>query len=64
VVLPFGNEPGTHAWLRAECWPAWHKARRANAVAALRATNPMLDRAPVRDGIPRTSTTQTAGDAR
>jgi hypothetical protein len=21
VVLPFGTEPGTHAWLHAECWP-------------------------------------------
>jgi hypothetical protein len=36
VVLPFGTEPGTHAWLHAECWPAWHRARRAHAVAALR----------------------------
>jgi hypothetical protein len=43
VVLPFGNEPGTHAWLHAECWPAWHQARRADAVAALRATDPTLD---------------------
>jgi hypothetical protein len=35
VVLPFGVEPGTHAWLHAQCWPAWHEARRADAVAAL-----------------------------
>jgi hypothetical protein len=37
VVLPFGTESGTHAWLHSECWPAWHRARRANAVTALRA---------------------------
>jgi hypothetical protein len=37
VVLPFGTEPGTHAWLHAECWPAWHQARQADAIAALRA---------------------------
>jgi hypothetical protein len=36
-VLPFGTNSGTHAWLHAECWPAWHQARRAEAVAALRA---------------------------
>jgi hypothetical protein len=37
VVLPFGTEMGTHAWLHAECWLAWHQARRADAIAALRA---------------------------
>jgi hypothetical protein len=37
VVLPFGTEPGTHAWLHAECWPAWHQTRRAEAIAALAA---------------------------
>jgi hypothetical protein len=31
VVLPFGTEPGTHAWLHAECWPDWHQMRRAKA---------------------------------
>jgi hypothetical protein len=36
VVVPFGTEPGTHAWLHAGCWPAWHKARRAEAAMALR----------------------------
>jgi hypothetical protein len=36
VVLPFGTEPGTHAWLHAECWPTWHQSRRAEAVLALR----------------------------
>jgi hypothetical protein len=36
VVLPFGTEAGTHAWLHAECWPAWHKARRAWAVQCCR----------------------------
>jgi hypothetical protein len=39
VVLPFGTEPGTHTWLHAECWPGWHQARRAEAIAALRAIN-------------------------
>jgi hypothetical protein len=37
VVLPFGTEPGTHAWLHADCWPVWYQARRAEAIAALRA---------------------------
>ena len=37
VVLPFGTEPGTHTWLHAECWPGWHRARRAEAIAALQA---------------------------
>jgi hypothetical protein len=35
VLLPFGVEPGTHAWLHAECWPVWHQARQADAIAAL-----------------------------
>ena len=26
IVLPFGTEPGTHAWLHAECWPVWNQA--------------------------------------
>ena len=34
VVVPFGTEPGTHTWLHAECWPAWHQARRAQAQAS------------------------------
>jgi len=38
VVLPFGAEPGTHAWLHAGCWPAWHQARRTKAAAALHVT--------------------------
>ena len=33
VVLPFGTEPGTHAWLHADCWPAWHQERIAAAQA-------------------------------
>jgi hypothetical protein len=37
VVLPFGTEPGTHAWLHAECWSTWHQGRRADAIAALNA---------------------------
>jgi hypothetical protein len=35
VVLPFGAHPGTHTWLHAECWRAWHQARRAEALCAL-----------------------------
>jgi hypothetical protein len=45
VVVPFGAEPGTHAWLHSECWPAWYAARKAEAIAALIAM-----------GIPITST--------
>jgi hypothetical protein len=36
VIVPFGTEPGTHAWLHADCWPAWHQSRRAEATMALR----------------------------
>jgi hypothetical protein len=36
VVVPFGAEPGTHAWLHSECWRPWHEARRAEAAKALR----------------------------
>ncbi len=39
VVLPFGAEPETHAWLHAECWPDWHRERKAEAAKAL-APNP------------------------
>ena len=35
VVLPFGTEPGTHTWLHAHCWPAWHQSRREEAAIAL-----------------------------
>jgi len=36
AVIPFGIEPGTHAWLHSECWRPWQEARRAQAVEALR----------------------------
>ena len=36
VVVPFGTEAGTHAWLHAGCWPAWYQRRREEAVLALR----------------------------
>jgi hypothetical protein len=49
VVLPFGTEPGTHTWLHSECWPAWQKARRADAIAALRAIDPTLKDALIND---------------
>ena len=35
VILPYGTEPGTHAWLHAECWPDWRKDRRSQATGAL-----------------------------
>lgn len=34
VVVPFGTELGTHAWLHSECWRPWQQARRAAAVKA------------------------------
>jgi hypothetical protein len=37
VLLPFGIEPGKHAWLHTQCWPAWHEARRIDAITALAA---------------------------
>jgi hypothetical protein len=49
VVLPFGTELGTHTWLHAECWPAWHRARRAEAIAALRTIS-------IRIRLPKTDT--------
>ena len=36
VVVPFGTEPGTHAWLHPECWGLWYQRRREEAVLALR----------------------------
>lgn len=35
-LLPYGVGP-THAWLHLRCWPAWYEARKARAVAALKA---------------------------
>ena len=49
VVLPFGTEVGTHAWLHCECWSGWHEARRAAAIAALRATDTKLHTSPSND---------------
>ena len=34
-IVPFGTEPGAHAWLHGECWGPWQRARRAEAVKAL-----------------------------
>jgi hypothetical protein len=34
-LLPFGTEPTGHAWLHSRCWPPWHAARKAEAIAAL-----------------------------
>ncbi len=33
VLLPYGTEPATHTWLHSGCWPSWHAARRADALA-------------------------------
>ena len=35
AVVPFGTEPGSHAWVHSECWRPWQAARRAEAVEAL-----------------------------
>ena len=35
MVLPFGAGEH-HAWLHADCWPAWCQSRRSEAVLALR----------------------------
>jgi hypothetical protein len=35
-ILPFGTKLGLHAWVHAECWPAWHRKRRTVALSALR----------------------------
>jgi hypothetical protein len=35
VVVPYGTQPGTHAWLHTECWPAWQEFRRSQAREAL-----------------------------
>jgi hypothetical protein len=35
MVLPFGAGEH-HAWLHADCWPAWRQSRRAEASKALR----------------------------
>ncbi len=37
ALLPHGFESPGHAWLHSRCWPAWRAARRAEAVAALKA---------------------------
>jgi hypothetical protein len=35
VVLPFGVEPGMHAWLHSECWQPWQEERRGKALSCL-----------------------------
>ncbi len=37
ALLPFGTEQTGHAWLHSQCWPAWHAARKAEAITALAA---------------------------
>ena len=36
-LLPFGTETSGHAWLHSACWPAWHRTRQADAIAAVAA---------------------------
>jgi hypothetical protein len=35
MVVPFGSASAGHAWLHPECWPAWHRHRREQAISAL-----------------------------
>ena len=45
-IVPFGTEPGGHAWLHGECWRPWNAARRAEAVKALDITLALPDAKP------------------
>jgi len=36
TVVPFGTEPGAHAWLHATCWPRWYAERQEAARNSLR----------------------------
>jgi hypothetical protein len=36
-LVPYGIESTGHAWLHGRCWPAWNRARQAEAVEALAA---------------------------
>lgn len=47
IVVPFGMEASGHVWLHSDCWPAWHAARKTDAVAALTT----MEIAPRADGI-------------
>jgi hypothetical protein len=35
IVVPFGTETSGYAWLHSDCWPAWHNARKTEAMAVL-----------------------------
>ena len=35
ALLPFGTDTIGHAWVHRACWPAWHRAQEAEAIAAL-----------------------------
>jgi hypothetical protein len=48
VIVPYGIEPGTHAWLHAECWPAWHEFRRFQAKEVLTRMGILADACSVR----------------
>ena len=37
VLLPYGTAQSGHAWLHGRCWRGWYGARKAEAVAALKA---------------------------
>jgi hypothetical protein len=34
-LLPIGTDTIGHAWVHRACWPAWYRAREAEAIAAL-----------------------------
>jgi hypothetical protein len=34
-LLPFGTDTIGHAWVHRTCWPAWYRAREAEAMVAL-----------------------------
>lgn len=34
-LLPFGTDTTGHVWVHRACWSAWHRAREAEAIAAL-----------------------------
>ena len=37
VLLPFGTERASHAWMHSRCWRPWYEHRQTQAIAFLRA---------------------------
>jgi hypothetical protein len=50
VVVPYGTELGTHAWLHPECWPGWHDLRQSRSREALARMGILADACSVRGG--------------